>query len=406
MVKMIISEIRRLDHVIVHTPGECSERITPNMIDSSNKQYVLVDDIICVPIAQDEHRTFLDVLSTVADVVHFSDLLTEVLTEDPSRKELVLNELSSFEELTADRKKILLEMTPEKLTTVLISGHDDEIKFFEPSPNLVFTRDIGAVVGKLFINCSAASFEGLENKSPRNKEMILMRFITNHHPIFRKYRIIDINKNREDRVSVEGGDFTIVNKEVLLVGISERTTDEAVNLLAPYIFEEGFKYIIKVSLPRNHGSMHLDTVFSLISENECVIFKDLVCQKMDFDILSVDGKISVKNKNLLELLKDIGINLKYYLCGGENSIVAKREQWTDGANMLTIAPSVVVSYDRNIETCSSMEEGGYITISANTFCDNSEFYLSNGKVIIQIPSGELSRGRGGPRCMSMPIQRT
>ena len=403
---MITSEIRRLVTVIVHCPGGCNERITPAMIDSSNDEYMLVDDIICVPIAQNEHRAFTDVLSVVANVINFSDLLSEILEKKSLKKELVLNELPTIENLTSEQKKILIEMEAEKLTNVLISGYDNENKFFEPSPNLIFTRDIGAVIGKLFINCSAAEFEKLKNKSPRKREMALMNFITRHHPVFKEYRVIDVNKNRIDKVSVEGGDFSVVSKEILMVGISERTTDEAINLLAPEIFKEGFKQIIKVSLPKNHGSMHLDTVFTLINEFECVIFKDLVCQKMDIEILSVDDEISVNDKNLLELLNDVGIHLKYYLCGGENSTTAEREQWTDGTNMLTIAPGVVVSYDRNIETCSSMEKGGYITISADTFCNNPEPYLAKGKIIIQIPSGELSRGRGGPRCMSMPIKRT
>lgn len=102
---MIRSEIRKLKHVIVHSPGKCSERITPDMTDSSNEKYILVDDIICVPIAQNEHKIFTDVLSTVANVIHFSDLLIEVLNEDHSRKELILNELSLFEELSNDKKR-------------------------------------------------------------------------------------------------------------------------------------------------------------------------------------------------------------------------------------------------------------------------------------------------------------
>ena len=402
---MIKSEIRLLEEVIIHKPGSCIEMITPEMIDPSSNRYMLVDDILCAPIAKKEHDVFTDVLSEVANVISFSNLLSEVLQDHLFKENLIFHEMPLIEELTDRQKEILMGMEVEKLIDVLISGCDNGNKFFESSPNLVFARDIGLVIGNLFVTCSAAEFEGLINKSPRKREMALMSFVAKNHPFFKKYRIVDINENAENKISIEGGDFLVVSKETIAIGISERTMEEAIDILAPEIFEEGFKNIVKVYLPKNHGSMHLDTVFTVIGDGECVIFKDLICQKTDIKILSINEEISVSDKNLIEVLKDLDIELKCYLCGGENSIAARREQWTDGANMLAIAPGVVISYDRNYGTCSSLEEGGYKIISADEFCKNSELYLREGRAVITIPSGELSRGRGGPRCMSMPVKR-
>lgn len=400
----VYSENKRLRRVIVHRPGRELSLLRPQNVREQSSDYLLMDDILHLPVAQAEHEIFCRVLSETAEVIFFTQLLTEVLAAKPELKGYV-----------AGMAKLPFEVSdlpPEDLTTAVLTGEYDGKSYGVPCVNLLFARDIGAVVGKAIILSYAACFDGLKISRPREVEMSLMRLIARYHPLFRDYQVIDINQDRSRNFySIEGGDVFPLTEKVVAIGVSQRTSVEAVKRAAGGIFNQGFERLLMVHIPKDRRSMHLDTIFSKPSADDCVYYQDAIeSEELRIEMIGAEDPercVALTGSFLSVMQSQLNQQFKAFACAKGDSLIAEREQWTDGTNLLALADGVVIAYDRNEVTNGFLaEQGGYQILQPENFIGNSETYLNGRKkAIVVIPSAELSRGRGGPRCMSFPIER-
>ncbi len=395
----IYSDIGKLRRVLLHKPGSELENLTPKFM-----QKLLFDDIPFLEKARQEHDAFAKILmDNGVEVVYVENLLAEILL-DNSVKEKFLEEYLTEARVFGKVKEKLFSYYMDfkdnyKLVDKLIAGiRVDEFDvnrkksladmvnaypfIIDPMPNLYFTRDTFAVVGKgITINKMATA--------ARNRETLISKYIFKYHKDFKdgvpKYY------DRENNYNIEGGDELVLSDEVIAIGISERTSPEAIEQFANNIFksDESFKVILGFQIPFKRAFMHLDTVFTMVDVNKFTIHPEAERELILYRLEMIDDELSITKEELQ--LEDI---LKKYLhldnieiirCGDAKWIDADREQWNDGSNTLAIAPGEVIVYDRNTITNSLLEQSGI-------------------KIHV-MPSSELSRGRGGPRCMSMPLNR-
>ena len=213
--------------------------------------------------------------------------------------------------------------------------------------------------------------------------------------------------------TLEGGDVLVASREILLVGISERTNRRGVEVLAEHLRREetSFRHLVIVELPARRSFMHLDTVFTLIDEGMClgyapiigaggprgahVYLVDLTARELTFRVAS----------RLLKTLAGLGLELDLVPCGGEDPIDQEREQWTDGANAFALAPGVILLYERNRHTIEALGQRGWRILDEAAVLERGEPVLDSGRTVVSIAGNELSRARGGPRCMAMPLER-
>ena len=245
------------------------------------------------------------------------------------------------------------------------------------------------------------------------RESLIMRIVMHHHPSFtnRQDRIIDLPRG----VTCEGGDLLVVNDRVVLVGNSERTSFGGVINVAHALFEKTrFEHVIMVTLPPKRACMHLDTVFTFAAPDECVVFPPLISSIPYGNVVRIsrtetNGRFNIETcKDLKTVLEDtLGHDITFIPCGGNNLLSQQREQWTDGANFFALAPGLVIGYERNLHTFEEMRRRGYRVVTAEGFLSYYEEsdYTPSEKMAIKLEGNELSRGRGGPRCMTMPLSR-
>jgi arginine deiminase len=260
---------------------------------------------------------------------------------------------------------------------------EDEYPFYtDPMPNILFQRDPFSSIG------NGVAINNMYTEA-RQRETILSEYMFKYHPRF-KDEDIPFYINRHNRYNSEGGDILILDKNTLAVGISKRTDPRSIEKLAKKLFEDhtSFKTILAFNIPKTRAFMHLDTVFTQIDYGTFTIHPGILKDLTIFELTNNNGKVKVlKVISSLEniLKKHLKRTIKLINCGGEDTITSGREQWNDGANTLAIAPGTVIVYSRNHVTNDILRKAG---IS-----------------VLEIPSSELSRGRGGPRCMSMPLDR-
>lgn len=399
------ADYSRMKEVIMYFPESSLGRLEPKNI-REGKDYLLVDDILWPEEAKKEHEMFCKVMKAAGiKVLYLEDLLVDVLNI-PKAKQAILSKLALLEShLPSDNRE---------LADVLFSGEYNGRVFFHPAPNALFTRDLMAVVKESIVLSYGAFFEAKEGEEPltvprpRAREMMLMRYIVRYHEIFAHTHIIDINENYDEELSCEGGDILVL-KDIVLVGASERTNMEAIRRSAPHFFEQGIKHVFAVNLPKERGSMHLDTVFTTLSSDAVMIYPEVTrSTDMFITVLSPDGKERPYRAPLMDVLSkylDVS-DVSIFRCGGDDELVAAREQWSDGANMLALKPNWLVGYKRNTGTAQTLKDQGYKVVNAEEFCSNTAVYRDEPKLLILIPGGELSRARGGPRCLTLPIVRT
>ena len=396
------SEIKPLKKVLLHRPGKELLNLTPNTLEE-----LLFDDIPFLKVAQEEHDAFAEALrDNGVEVVYLEDLTAEVLAADSELREKFLLQWIDEAGIKTERyRKIIFDYMQENypdakdfvLKTMeginLTELHTDKSNSLvdlvseaskmvvAPMPNLYFTRDPFAMIG------NGVSINRMYSVT-RNRETIYGEYIFNYHPDFQgtpQYY------SRYNTFHIEGGDILNINEHVLAIGISQRTEPDAIDGIAHNIFNDPTSpvdTILAFNIPNNRAMMHLDTVFTQIDVDKFTIHPGIMGPLSVFEITPEGDGIKVKETSgtLEEVLeKYVGMPVTLIPCAGGDRIAAEREQWNDGSNTLCIAPGRVVVYERNDVTNALLRK--------------------NNIDAIEIPSAELSRGRGGPRCMSMPIWR-
>lgn len=395
------SEIGRLKKVLVHEPGCEIENLVPNSL-----QELLFDDIPWLPLAKKEHQAFVQTFKDAGvEVVYLTDLVTAALDLDEKIKEEFIDEFISESKVYGERvskiiKDYLLsfESTKEMVLKTMAGIKKEEVKAYQPynladmigdypfltnpMPNLYFTRDPFATI---------SSFVSLNHmySLTRSRETIYAKYIFKYHPEYKNTKLV---YDRDLEANIEGGDILVLNHHTLIIGQSERTTPQAIERLAKNLFfqlETAFDDILVFSIPKYRTFMHLDTIFTQVDVNKFSIHKECYPLLQIFEIKKGENKrlkIERRNELLEKVLEEkIGKPIILIPCGGLDKVNADREQWSDGSNCIALAPGEVITYERNDITNQVLKS---YNIKVHT-----------------IPSSELSRGRGGPRCMCMPLER-
>lgn len=400
----VSSEIGPLTKVLLQRPGRELEHLSPETME-----HLLFDDIPFLHRAQEEHDRFAEILrENGAQVVYLDDLTAEVLSREPSLREPFIQDvieragasargyreaLTEYLGTIADAKKLVRKTIAGVTYGEVFEDHAaglaglvrEKTRFLMPPiPNLYFTRDPFACIGR------GVSLNHMYSAT-RNRETIYGSYILRYHPDFAGK--VPLYYTPQEYFSIEGGDILNLSEHVLAVGMSQRTQPEAIERLAQHIFgdeECGITTILAFEIPRTRAFMHLDTVFTQVDRGTFTVHPGILGTLSVYE-LTGKGEKTCKTRKLEAALEDI---LKRYLhldrvrlirCGGGSPIAAEREQWSDGSNTLCIRPGVVLVYDRNYMTNRILNDSGVKTL--------------------EMPSSELSRGRGGPRCMSMPLVR-
>lgn len=398
------SEIGKLRKVLIHRPGGELEHLTPEYLTT-----LLFDDIPYLKRAQVEHDSFADTLRGCGvEVVYLCDLVAQALDTDPYvRRQFITEFLSNADTRIVGHEKELFKLLmdePDTRTMVLRTMEgimDDGFDFrktnpllnltrtkagfiLDPIPNLYFTRDPMASVG------CGASLNHMFSVT-RNRETIYMKYVFEHHPDFQN----KVKKYYDPSIpySIEGGDIHNLSADTLAIGLSERTTAQAIEVLARNIFadeESSIRNILAIDIPNMRAFMHLDTVLTQADKDVFIVHPGILHNIKVYRVFP-GAKGTIKAESLKGTLESIfcrflGLDeVRFIKCGGNNMIAAEREQWNDGSNALCVEPGTVIVYDRNTIT--------------------NDILRDNGLKTLEIASSELSRGRGGPRCMSMPLVR-
>ena len=412
----VTSEIGRLKSVLIHLPGREIDLMVPPMMNE-----LLFDDILYGQVAREEHRRFQQLIRFVADeIVELQDLLEEVF-EDDEVKSHIVRDLAKRNHLGRRLVRRLLDQPAATLADTLISGipieskESGELPKFDivPVPNLFFMRDPQVVIGNGVVISSMAT-------QARRRESLLSKYVFEHHKRFRGQDplwvdLMDKDPKKRNAPTLEGGDILVARRDVLLIGLTERTNNAGIRTLLQALqeSESGVRTALIVELPKQRSFMHLDTVFTFTSRNECLIYPPVILPggRQAAKVTKADltrGRIEYSpQKSLLSALKKLHFDLDPIYCGGPRAVDQQREQWTDGANAFTLAPGIILMYERNVRTAEELASHGYhIIYEDDLLLGRVELETwTDRKYALQIPGHELSRARGGPRCMAMPLER-
>lgn len=413
----VTSEIGRLRRVLLHEPGREIDEMTPAMMER-----LLFEDILFGDDARFEHETFRRVLERAgAEVLDAEDLLAEALATEAGRGYL-LRELGGTYGVARGVVERLEGLAPAELAAALLAGlrAPGGVAFdLDPVPNYFFQRDPQTVLGDRVVIAAMAT-------DAREREALLARALFEHAPSLAGAAadLFEIDApppsaGNPPRVhpnpTLEGGDVIVASPEVILIGISVRTNRGGVEQLAEYLRREEtpFRHLLLVELPPRRSYMHLDTVFTLIDHGTCLAYRPVIepssaqapsvyVYHVDLEAPSVSFAVRPSVRKALDA---VGIDLDLVPCGGSDLLDQDREQWTDGANAFAVAPGVIFLYARNHRTLDELARRGWRVVGEQEAAAGSEPLLDAGPTVVALTGNELSRARGGPRCMTMPLVR-
>ncbi|NGN67716.1 arginine deiminase [Streptomyces sp. A7024] len=402
------SEVGALKQVILHEPGLDLERLTPG-----NKDELLFDDVVWVTRAQQEHRAFQQLLRDRGVTVH---LLQDLLAEAVKHEEAVAFVLDRVLDdrqpqlgaaLAQETRKLLTGMGPSELAAHLLGGLSksevlealgekpgtgslglrllaDEEFVLAPLPNALFTRDTSCWI-----------YDGLSinpmMKAARTRETVNYETIYNFHPMFTEERFHRwIDGEAMAPAAIEGGDVAVLGAGTVLIGLGERTTPAGVENLVRSLFAAGSaQRAIVVELPKARALMHLDTVLTMVDRDAFTLFSALDPAALRSWTLTPgtgqDLHITENADLFTQIAAALELDAVRVLQTRQDHYSARREQWNDGCNLLAVAPGTVIAYEINESSNRMLED--------------------HGIEVLPIRGDQLGRGRGGPRCMSCPIER-
>lgn len=399
------SEIGTLKTVLLKRPGKELENLVPDHLSG-----LLFDDIPYLKVAQEEHDKFAQVLRDEGvEVVYLEQLAAEAIADKAVREQFIDDILAESQKTVLGHEKeikaLFENLSDQELVDKIMAGvrkeeiqldmnhlveyMDDRYPFYlDPMPNLYFTRDPQASIGR------GMTINRMYWRA-RRRESIFMTYILAHHPRF-KDADVPVWLDRNCPFNIEGGDELILSKEVLAIGISERTSAQAIERLARQILfddQSTFTKVLAIEIPNSRSFMHLDTVFTMIDYDKFTMHAAIFKEENQMNIFTIEKDetkhdIRISHSSQLKQTLEDALhvdNIQFIPTGNGDAIDGAREQWNDGSNTLTIRPGVVVTYDRN-----------YVS---------NQLLREHGVKVIEITGSELVRGRGGPRCMSQPLFR-
>ena len=398
------SEIMPLKKVLMHRPGDEFLNLTPNTLER-----LLFDDIPYLKIAQQEHDAYANALRAEGiEVVYLTDLTAEAIeaggrtvrkkfleqfiaeagVTSPKIAKHCFDFLNGIKDTREMIKKCIAGIDISEMKKLgKVSGfyatRDTGKMIIDPIPNIYFQRDPMATVGH------GATLHRMWSVT-RTRESIFMEYVYKYHPF---YDDVKLYYERTEPYCIEGGDIQVLSPEVVAIGISQRTEPDAIADFAKKLFKDKsneFKYVLAIDIPDERSFMHLDTVMTQVDVDKFAVQDAIMDISTIYEISQGHGgelEIVEIHQHLQKVLeKYLHLNrVELIKCGNGRRIDAEREQWSDGVNLLCIRPGVVMAYDRN-----------YVT---------NEALRKHGIKVIELPSSELSRGRGGSHCMSMALVR-
>ncbi len=393
------SEVGTLKRVLLHRPGQELENLMPQYLSRQ-----LFEDIPYLVHAREEHDQFAETLrQSGVEVVYLLDLVAEAVKEPVVKEQIIADFISEIgisargvEERV--REYLLSLPVPQMLASMvrgvrksdlgsrepihLVDYIDDAYPFFvDPMPNLYFTRD------PFFMIDGGVCISSMAN-NVRARETLFGQYLFTHHPLYKNTPMLH---TRNDPFSIEGGDVLVLSSEAVAIGMSQRTDPHAVEALAKRLIceETGIQRVLAIDIPKTRSYMHLDTVMTMVDVDKFTIHPSILPAVRTFLLKKKDGALVIepqKRKLAESLAETLHLDRVTMIhCGGPSAIDAAREQWNDGTNTLAVAPGEIIAFSRNYVTNGILRE--------------------HGVKVHEIPSAELSRGRGGPRCMSMPLWR-
>lgn len=398
----IFSEVGNLKKVLLHCPGKEMETLTPEVLET-----LLFEDIPWLKKLREEHDGFANALrNSGSEVFYYSDLLTEILgtpeVAAESADHLISTGRIPQSRLKEEIRERLVSMTASDLAEVMICGlrkdavpHQDDEKrlswwiqedfpfYINPLPNLYFTRDPGVMIG------NGLAVSAMQTRA-RSRESFLLDLIRRHHSLFSSVKD-NLWYSPDMGDSLEGGDVLVLSDTAIAVGASVRTGSDAIETLARKLFnsDSGISDVLVIRIPAARAYMHLDTVFTMVDRDSFTLFPGVADDIRVFRLTPAAGtvvrisEVDSLESGLAEVLKLPSVRVLN--SGGKDRGAAAREQWNDSANTLAVSPGTVITYNRNTASNEALDRAGI--------------------KVLEIEGSELVRGRGGPRCMSMPLQR-